>query len=43
MKCTNDSEDRKDKILDNIVYINLVNKMKITNEISINPHSSDKL
>ena len=43
MKCTNDSEDRKDKIIDNIVYINLVNKMKITNEISINRHSSDKL
>ena len=37
------SPERRDKILDSVVYVNLVNKMKNINEISIPCYGIDKL
>lgn len=39
----NISNERKEKILDSIVYVNLVNKLKNVNEISIPCYGIDKL
>lgn len=40
---SNISEEKADKILDNIVYINLVRKMKSSKEVEINIYGIDKL
>ena len=40
---SNISEEKADKILDNIVYLNLVRKMKSSKEVEINIYGIDKL